>query len=345
MKSRIKKIYVKIKNYIELINLKKILKKIELKENIFLIGSPLHGNIGDHAISIAEMELLKKTNKNIIEIPGEYFNLFEKLIISVVKPKDIIVITGGGFLGTLWMNEEKMVRKVVRAFPMNKVIIMPQTIYFERTKFGKEQLKISKTIFEQHKFLYIFLRDKKSYDFCLKNFKNINNIYYVPDIVTYLNYEYPILKREGILFCLRKDKEKVLSEEYINKITEYCKNKKINLLETTTVLRKNISLRKRYKVFVKKLNEFKKSKIVITDRLHGMIFAAITATPCIAFDNLSGKVHGVYEWINYLNYIKILETNDEKIYDYLEELMLLEEVHYDNSKLVNEFDKILKILL
>ncbi len=36
-----------------------------------------------------------------------------------------------------------------------------------------------------------------------------------------------------------------------------------------------------------KFAEFLSSGLVITDRLHGMIFAAITGTPCIALDNKS----------------------------------------------------------
>ena len=35
----------------------------------------------------------------------------------------------------------------------------------------------------------------------------------------------------------------------------------------------------------------------VTDRLHGMIFSVVTGTPCIALDNVSGKVRGVHAWI------------------------------------------------
>ena len=34
---------------------------------------------------------------------------------------------------------------------------------------------------------------------------------------------------------------------------------------------------------------------MITDRLHGMIFAYITNTPCIAIDNSNGKVKNFYK--------------------------------------------------
>ena len=61
----------------------------------------------------------------------------------------------------------------------------------------------------------------------------------------------------------------------------------------------------------KKLMEFSRAELVITDRLHAMLFAAITGTPCVAFDNSSKKVSGVYEWIRHLDYIA-LASSEEK---------------------------------
>lgn len=37
--------------------------------------------------------------------------------------------------------------------------------------------------------------------------------------------------------------------------------------------------------------------MVITDRLHGMIFCYITNTPCLVFQNNIYKVRETYEWI------------------------------------------------
>ena len=39
-------------------------------------------------------------------------------------------------------------------------------------------------------------------------------------------------------------------------------------------------------------------ELVITDRLHGMLFSAITNTPCIVFDNSYGKISSLYDtWL------------------------------------------------
>ena len=51
--------------------------------------------------------------------------------------------------------------------------------------------------------------------------------------------------------------------------------------------------------------------MVITDRLHGMIFCAITETNCIVLDSKSPKLRGCYEWISHLGYIRFVSNTDE----------------------------------
>jgi len=45
------------------------------------------------------------------------------------------------------------------------------------------------------------------------------------------------------------------------------------------------------------LNDFSSSKLVVTDRLHGMVFAALAGTPCVVMGNCNYKVKGIYNWI------------------------------------------------
>lgn len=349
----IKKLFKKIvfrikiirKNLLSKKELFKILKKCSSKDNIFLIGSPLHGNIGDHAISIAEIKILEKTNKNVIEIPGEYFKYFSELVAAYVQKDDIIIVTGGGFLGTLWLNEENLIRKIVKTFPNNKTIIMPQTMFFEDSEIGKKELIKTKKIYEKHNDLNVVLRDKRSYNFFNLNFDKKVKSYFYPDVVTYLNYSEDSIDRSGILFCLREDKEKSVNDEKIQNVISFIQDKNEKISYTTTVIKDDISLLARNMVFEDKLNEFKKSKLVITDRLHGMIFAAITGTPCIAFDNLSGKVKGVYEWINNLEYIRIVDSEDADILKNIEDLLELKNIKYDNKNIVNILDNMIKTLI
>lgn len=103
--------------------------------------------------------------------------------------------------------------------------------------------------------------------------------------------------RNGVLLCFRSDLEKVLDSSLVGEIKHSLKQQDIPFFETDTVLPANIPIDQRNSELNRKLSQFQTSKLVITDRLHGMLFAAITGTPCIALDNVSKKVSGAYNWI------------------------------------------------
>ena len=323
----------RIKGCIQLV---KILLEVLLKKRIpyrfILIGSPIHGNIGDHAISIAERKfLLDHFSENaVIEIPGYYFKFLRRFLIQLVAKKDVILISGGGFLGSLWINEEDMVRQIILSFPQNSIYILPQTVFYSDDETGKTELTKSQNIYSTHKRLNIFLREKKSFEFTRTNFDKLHYIGYVPDMVLYLDFSKPALNRSGILFCFREDKEKRLSQNETSDIYAFFNEKGYSIVFTSTIILGGISFKCRDKILAAKLTEFKTSRLVITDRLHGMLFAAITATPCIALDNLSKKVGGVCEWISDLEYIKFAQSVDD-IVMYSEQLLKSGAFEYDNA--------------
>ena len=109
------------------------------------------------------------------------------------------------------------------------------------------------------------------------------------------------------MFCLRGDLEKQADTKVLESIKRELVVRGYEVLETSTVSGRNISKQEREQSVREKLEEFSQAELVITDRLHGMIFSAITSTPCIAMDNLSRKVSGGYEWLKYLEYIQMVE--------------------------------------
>jgi len=314
-------------------------------KRIILVGSPLHGNLGDHAISIAERRFFldQLPGRKVIEVAGEDIRNFLSFIKFGIKKNDIIVITGGGFLGNLWIEEEKMVRDIINNFADNKIIIMPQTIYFTPNESGWKELSQTKKIYEKHSDLNICLRDRKSYNLIKLAMKIKGQVFYVPDIVTYLNEQKDDRKRRNVLFCIRSDKEKVLDDIMVFKLCDYFNKKELAYSFITTVLDKKIFFYERTQILENMLEDFRQSILVLTDRLHAMLFAAITGTPCLAFDNISGKIEGAYEWIQHLDYIKYA-GKDGSVYEQIEYLLNIQETQYVNRQLCREFDKILSIL-
>lgn len=327
-------LYNKIYKY----NLIKNLKKGE--KRFILVGSPLHGNLGDHAITLAEKKYLNDNFKNmkIIEIPSVYFKKFKPTIKKYIKKEDIICIQGGGFFGSLWTYDADVIYETVRAFATNHIIIMPQTIFYENTEFGYKQFEFSKELLNRHKNLCICTRENISYDLARKNYTN--NIILVPDIVLYLYGKIPIASkdRQGVLLCFRNDKEKNLSDDSTKYIINKLRFEDGGLKYTDTVVEYNIYEKNRDIEIQKKLEEFASAKLVITDRLHGMIFSAITRTPCIVMENNNYKIKGVYDWIKDTSNIKLLSDIEEfdNIYNELnenKERLDLSEIHKEFAPL------------
>lgn len=326
----------------------KTLKRPNGKSNFVIIGTPDTANLGDHLITEAEFEFLKKyfPKTNIMEVTGDYIRCAGEYLTNKINKEDILIITGGGFIGSLWMSEEEMIRKTIKMYPQNKIVIFPQTVFFEETEEGQRQFRKTYDIYENHPNLYICAREKKSYVFFEENMKNTyKQCLLLPDIATFYHYnKKKNKKKNNVLWCMRKDKEMIISEEEKKEILNYLLYKKQNIIKTDTVIKKQVKSIKRKKELEKKLNQFSEAKLVVTDRLHGMIMAAITGTPCIAFNNKTDKVIGVYKWIENLDYIVCV--NDSKdIRKYIDKFINNnEEYIYDNSYLNKYYDKLAKLL-
>ena len=318
----IKKVVLKIKYNVEKIVLliKTVYRIILPKKKIYILGVPLHGNIGDQAIIYAEKIFLKENFKKykIVEIESTNVKRIINFLKKNIKTDDILTVHGGGFIGSLWINEEIMFRCVVENFKENNIIVFPQTVYFSNDEYGKSILKDSKKSYGETSNLTIACREKYSYDFIKEEFPNINVIL-VPDIVLYLNkYKFKI-PRNDVLFCIRSDKEKI-DYNYTN-IEKVLREKyKMKIDYTDTVISKSIYEFKREKIFLNKLKQISKYKLMVTDRLHGMIFAYLTNTPCIVFENKSYKVRGVYEWIKNSKSLMLVSnsTSLEEINSFIE---------------------------
>lgn len=324
------------------INYKKYIKNCN-KENIkkhIIFNAPNHGNIGDYAILFAEQKILNDHRQKNIYIYSYLTDYFIKKYKKTVKDNDVIYITGGGNLGTLWENEQDRVNKILKIFSNNEIIIFPQTIYYGDDRHSNYRLIKDKSIYQKCKNIKIACRDFNSYLFCKENLK----IYAIntPDIVTYLNFSNTSIERKNkFLYCFRNDKEKTNSQEENTKIINRLKLISNNVVQFTTVYNDeyyNYNLAK--KNFNKILKNIKSSKLVVTDRLHAMIFSVITGTPCIAFANKSGKVKGVYDWIkkenNYIFFANSLEEFNKILNN-----IILKNYTYKNEDLKLALNKIL----
>lgn len=328
------------------------LEKSGDKGRILLFNGPEHNNIGDHLISIAEQQYKERnfSGYEYYEITDCEYLWFHTWIKSHVTKDDMIWISGGGYLGSLYLyNGELNVRNIILEYPENKITIFPQTIYFEDNVKGRNELEKTKTIYNKHSNLTVCVREKKSEKSINMIFNKKNRIGLMPDIVLSMNYSVQGQKRSGILLCLRKDKESILGEfgrksimRILQKFDEPC-------FEISMRDNDMIDISNRQHVCDAKVEEIRTSKLVVTDTLHCMILCVITGTPCIAFDNISQKVQHVYEWVSNLDYIYMVRNMDtvcdiDAISHIAEKLLMMPIREYDANWYV-EYEKKLTDLI
>lgn len=304
------------------------------KHKIWFLDAPEYGNLGDQAIAFAITKFCNKIlpDRQMIEFQESNVLSYIHWIKKNINKKDIIVLQGGGNLGNLYPRYEFVRRMIVKNFPENKIIIFPQSISYSNDDKGKYESIAAQRIYSAHQHLTIFARDTSSYKMMRKILHNVD-IRLCPDIVFSLRDIVQSEKRQGVGMCIRNDKESCLSDEDKNLLMEQVEQKysRINNFSTTITSEKDIFGEERRKLVLSKLQEISQFELVITDRLHGMIFAYITSTPCIALNNTTGKSYFAYrDWLSDKENVVFL--NDKFELDDLPKSMHSVEMNFDTLK-------------
>ena len=282
--------------------------------NFWFLLEQGHNNIGDIAIGIAEKRFYERYfstyTKHYIYEP--VFEIYKKKIMRQIQSNDIIILRGGGSIGNT-VKHEKHREEIIRKCRNTLIISMPQTMCFPNTDKGRQEAKRARRVYSAHQKMLLVAREEQSFRDMKALFPD-NNIILTPDIVMSLNCCFPAERRDGILLCFRNDWEKSISDEQIFMIQKLCESLAGNTQFTDMYAAEEfVPIEFRERVFLQKIEQFKRTSLVVTDRLHGMVFSAITGTPCVALPNYNHKVRETYRWLQQLPYIRFCETPEDAI--------------------------------
>ena len=183
-----------------------------MKSDYIFIDLPYYSNIGDTLIwKGTETFLSKLPYKCLFKASFQTFQ-FPKLSEDV-----IIIMMGGGNWGDLYAPHNQLRREVVTRYPNNRIIVLPQTIYYQSARNARNDAKV----FRKNKNLIICARDKYSYHF-LKAFGFSKNILLLPDMA----------------FCIDTTELKEFSKELINRdlLFQRVDKEKTNISRITSCL-------------------------------------------------------------------------------------------------------------
>jgi len=316
-------------------------KRKQNPRTVCLALTPEHTNLGDHAIASETVRLLQQLGIDYIEITDEQlFAMRSQKLLDIMNGTPIL-INGGGNLGTLWFGVEQTMREIVQCNKKSPIVIMPNTIFYEDSEWGKEEFQKSVKLYNRHKKLTICAREKNSYDVMANSYRNVKLI---PDLVLFRNEVTEETVRKGCLLCLRNDLEKTVSDKETVALETQLRELFGEAIAYTDTHAKNmVPITQRETELSEKFAEFRGAELVITDRLHGMIFCAITGTPCVVIDSKSPKIRGCYDWLKDLPYIRFADSVLEVTREYNQ---IPKTKHsYDNAYLQEYYEQLKQVLL
>ena len=280
---------------------------------VFLFGSPYHPNLGDQAQTGCIVEWIKKHLPHHEISVCTLINSSNAWIVMIrqyIRPQDVLLCHSGYHMTDLY-DEQSVYLKLARTFPDFPLTILPQTINYEH----EENAHATAAILNAHPDCTLFCRDEQSYQTAKSLFYRCRLFLY-PDIVTSMigNLPLPPQKREGILFCMRNDKEAFYSPSEILHLMGILQTHTTTERTDTTVdlpVRYIVSHRK--KVLLDTFKYFSRFKVVVTDRYHGTIFSLIAGTPVIVLNSKDHKLSSGVKWFpdSFHPYVRFAASLDQ----------------------------------
>ena len=282
-----------------------------------------YGNIGDIAITRAQVRFLERALPGVSVVPVPISKTRTRLrdLKAQIRADDLITIIGGGNMGSLYPEIEAFRQRVIRSFPRNHIVCFPQTLDFDDSDSSSRALaKISST-YARHRDLDVFIRERVSLERVMQLFSASASprVWFTPDVVLSLNVNELDISptvRDGIVLCLRDDAELRISDADRDVVRSCATDTGQPIVTTDTYFPEwGLSDERSLEMLRGTLREFQSSRLVITDRLHGMILAAVSGTPCLTLPSLNHKTEHVYrEWLSGTGYVQFLsEISQESV--------------------------------
>lgn len=269
---------------------------------VFLLQAADYGNIGDIAITLAQTQRLRSLfpDKELVVMyaSSEYDDL--KSLIRCLKDGDLIAFVGGGSIGDVYYYYEIYRQLVVTMSRHIPIVVFPQSVKFRKLS----NFRRAASIYSGKRELLFAAREEYSYR-QLATFANRRIL--VPDIALTMDY-YNSALRSGAGLCLRNDYERLLTDRE-QKYVEECVRFRFDSVSDfdTHCGIDNLPPDCQRALFKETVDTISSKELLVTDRLHGMIFGFITGTPTIALSNNNQKILGSYKWIESCPYVKYLE--------------------------------------
>lgn len=287
-------------------------KHIPADRPVAILQFPMDGNVGNHMMWLAIVRYLESRGKRPAYVAHEW-NFDLKEMIRAIGNDGTVLFLGGVTLSRLWPGHAKIKRTVAAACPQNRLVSLPSTMLFV----DDEDRRDAGKIFGNHPNVVLMARDPVSAASAREVFPEHIAIITVHDSTLILPPQprVPGTLRHDVIWLARDDKEgagfnipadvKIFDWKHIDLSTPVVVAARVSsrlrqglpAFHTLT----NKLVRKSYKAisehFVSVGNTLlDEGKVLVTDRMHPHILAALRGQPSVMLPDRFGKNRAVWEY-------------------------------------------------
>lgn len=274
---------------------------------VFVFLAADYGNIGDLAISAAQQGFLARRlpGHRVVPVPISRTREVIRSLRRQVAADDLVTTVGGGNMGSLYPDIEALRQLVIRSFPNNRIICFPQTLDWDDSQASQNALARIVRTYSRHPDIHVFAREsvtRAKLEALFAGHANVT-IGYSPDIVLSASAgelrASATVEPAGILLCLRDDRERALDARQREQLAAALAGTGL-VVETTDTHAGGSRLEESRcaQLVADKLDQFGAARLVVTDRLHGMILAVVAGTPCLVYPSANHKIRQT--WLDWL---------------------------------------------
>ena len=303
-------------------------------------------NLGDQAQAAAiSMWLGKHFDMPVVELKTYQIETCLPALKRRIRNNDIVFLQSGGTFGDDWCCSQLIRESIIASLGSNKIIQLPQTIFYSATGDGQLAAARSQQVINAHPDLLVFGRDFHSAQIARKLFQHAS-ILARPDMV--LSLQDVVQQKLGkeiarrsrdlkkILLIIRNDKESVYDIADKQGIVSQLLGAGYQVQLWDTNVEDTFSNPARLKIILKYLEFISAFDAVVTDRYHGLIFSVLVKRPCVVLKTHNHKLTSAFDWFNGVNFVRRIDSTSALL-DVLDDMQKLQEfvapgwnaVHFD----------------
>ena len=276
---------------------------------VALLDFPSHANCGDSAIWMGEKTYLGSSGVRELCFSSDvHIHVMAELADKIGD--GVILLHGGGNFGDLYELHQLFREEIIKSFPNNKIIQLPQSIYFS----APDALSRAQAVFDNHPDFTMLVRDQASLDYYSQHFQT--PVFLCPDMAFCLGQiNIRVQEQYDIVWLSRSDKESGFQDKWKEVPgvlhVDWFEDKPTNLIILDKLLRSQLNHnevnqgalhvvltglydRLAQERIIRGCSLLRSGRRVITDRLHAHIFCLLMGIPHVILDNNYGKLSNYY---------------------------------------------------